>query len=132
MTSRFLALVFVTALGVEGGLLGRHTGKSLVGRKLGSQAEPVSHLVASANNLAVAKVEEVPPLPEQGFSGPDVLHENMKTQVDDWRQEHGKRSHDEAEPAKPTIAAPKSDGARNGPPACIAVALCVVVGLLRL
>lgn len=130
MTSRFLALVFVTALGVEG--LGRHTGTSLVGRKLGSRAEPVSHLVASASTLAEAKVEEVPPLPEQGFSGPDVLHENMKTQVEDWRQEHGERSHDEAEPAKPTIAAARSDGARNGPHARIAVALCVVVGLLRL
>ncbi len=50
-------------------------------------AVPAALAVHDTNETSDKK--QTPPLPEQGFSGEDVVHEDGKTHTDDWQNEYG-------------------------------------------
>merc|ERR1711920_1107098 len=52
--------------------------------------------------VVVKKASDVPRLPEQGYHGKHVAHENLKTVTKDWAQEYGPKEKETAAVVKET------------------------------
>jgi len=114
----------------ERGILQVPAAKGYGARGAGGKIPPNADLYFDVELLAINGKPAPEKLPEQGYSGEKVAHEDMKTCTDDWQKEYGHEAGKEkkAQPKPEPEPAPQKSGSMSQSAmslAVLAAALCV-------